>query len=209
MPERRPPSWNTAASSATASLSWSREVAVEKRLLEEEEDRLRVAEADERGAKLRITVARANRDAGEAAVREAEASYDIARAGSRVPPDVEAEDALEVAREQRIVAEHRVEQARADTARAASAREYRGKQFDRITELAKRGAVEQRLVDEEQDRFEAAREEEAAAKSAIAAARAGLDHTEAAIREAEARRDLAIAGARPPRGPGAARSPSS
>ena len=60
MPVRRPPGWNTAASRAVRIAQLVERRAVEQRLLEEEEDRLRVAEADERGAKLRITVARAH-----------------------------------------------------------------------------------------------------------------------------------------------------
>ena len=104
-------------------------------------------------------------------------------------------------------AERRVEQAEAEAVRAASRREYRGKQFDRINEFAGGVPSSSGSSNEEQDRFHAERAEEAAAKSAIAAARTGVYHAEAAVREAEARYDLAAASARNARDAEAAREP--
>ncbi len=59
--------------------------AIEHRLVEEEKDRLREAQAAERTAEAKIAVARASLDDARAAVREAEAERDIVRAESRAP----------------------------------------------------------------------------------------------------------------------------
>jgi hypothetical protein len=88
------------------------------RLLVEEEERLRGAQAAERAARLGIEVARARLATAEAAVREAQAISDVSRIGSGATPAVDAENGLEDARAERSHARNRVEQAEAEAARA-------------------------------------------------------------------------------------------
>jgi BlaR1 peptidase M56 len=107
-----------------------------------------------------------------------------------------AEARLEVARAQRKVAEALVEQAEAEAAAAVAQRKYHEKQHLRMTQLAERGAVEHRLVDEEEDRLQETQAAGRAAEAKIAVARASLDDARAAVREAEAQRDIVRAESR-------------
>jgi HlyD family secretion protein len=116
-----------------------------------------------------------------AAVEQAKAS--LVRANAAV---VQAEARVKSAAQ--IIVAKRADQEKADSdLRAATARrEYRDKQYVRISQLVERGAVEERLRDEEEDRRQAAREEEAAARSAVAAARAHVFEAEALLAQAKA-----------------------
>ena len=74
---------------------------------------------------------------------------------------------------------------------AVATREYRKKALDRITELARRNAAEQRLVDEYEDQYMASMASEHAAESGIKTAEAQIAEAKAAVGLAEA--DLATA----------------
>jgi RND family efflux transporter MFP subunit len=78
------------------------------------------------------------------------------------------------------------EKADSDLRAKTAQREYRDKQYIRISQLVARGAVEERLKDEEEDRRAAAREDEAAARSAVAAAKAHVAEAEALLAQARA-----------------------
>jgi len=74
---------------------------------------------------------------------------------------------------------------------AVATREYRKKALDRITELARRNAAEQRLVDEYEDQYMASLASEHSAQSGIQTAEAQIAEAKAAVGLAEA--DLATA----------------
>ena len=64
---------------------------------------------------------------------------------------------------------------------------FRRKQYDRMKSLySGQRAVDERLVDEHQDQWEAAREAEGAAEAAIAAAKAAVSAADAKVKQAEA-----------------------
>ncbi len=69
---------------------------------------------------------------------------------------------------------------------ATSVREYREKQYMRIEDLVKRGSVEQRLLDEEEDRRGAARASEGAAKAGVLTAKAEVAEARAELVQAKA-----------------------
>ena len=68
-------------------------------------------------------------------------------------------EGLPIAEARLELAEAQVRMAEAHAAAAAARRDYRRKQRDRIDSLVKQGSVEHRLLDEEEDRFRAARDE--------------------------------------------------
>ena len=78
------------------------------------------------------------------------------------------------------------EKAISDLRARTAARQYRDKQYVRISQLVDRGAVEERLRDEEEDRRATAHEDEAAAKSGVAAAEAHVAEARAFLAQAEA-----------------------
>ena len=181
--------------------------AVEERLLDEEMDRRGVAQAQDLAAKQGLEAARARKEGAEAAVREAQAIFDLARAGATVSPELYDDGALVRARAQREEAEHRARKAEDEAARAAALREYRVKQRDRHVELARKGAIEQRLVDEEEDRLRAAQAEERVSEARLAKARASVAVAEAEVHAAEARFKRSQAAMREAREPGVDREP--
>lgn len=77
-------------------------------------------------------------------------------------------------------------QASAEVARATAQKAFREKQYDRIGNLAKLNAIDQRLVDEKQAEMEAARGTEQAAKAAIVTAEADVAAAAAGVEEAKA-----------------------
>ncbi|MBX6313040.1 MAG: efflux RND transporter periplasmic adaptor subunit [Isosphaeraceae bacterium] len=89
--------------------------------------------------------------------------------------------------EQKVAAAH-IAQTEADVKKAASFREYRGSQLQRYIGLAKTGAVEQRLVDEAREQYDAAESAELSAKAAVQSAKAQEAAAEAKV--ATARADL-------------------
>jgi len=89
------------------------------------------------------------------------------------------------------VAEAKQKQAVSVLEEAVATREYRKKALDRITDLARRNAAEQRLVDEYQDQYMASLASEHSAQSGIQTAEAQIAEAKAAVGLAEA--DLATA----------------
>jgi RND family efflux transporter MFP subunit len=79
-----------------------------------------------------------------------------------------------------------VKRAEAGIARFTADRIYRKEQFDRISDLANRDAVEQRLVDEQRNHSDAAVAAESEAQSAVSAAKAQLAASMARVVQAEA-----------------------
>ncbi len=186
--------------------------AIEHRLVDEEVERLREAQAAERAAEAKIAVARASLDDARAAVREVEAERDIARAESRgaeAETDLKAAQArLHEARLDRVRAERKAALAEVDRAEAASKKakatvEYRTKQLERIKELVNRSAVEPRLLDEEEQRLTEARIAYREASTTVELARARLKAAEARVRavEAEAKAGATRPGPKPPPAP--------
>ena len=104
-----------------------------------------------------------------------------------------AEARLKVAQAEREVAEALVGQAEAQAEQAVASREYRRKQLLRLGQLARRKAIEQKLVDEEQDRYVSTQAAAQSAEANVAVARATLEGARATAREAEAIRDVARA----------------
>jgi HlyD family secretion protein len=78
------------------------------------------------------------------------------------------------------------EEAQARWHAATAQREYREKQFGRISDLVARRVVEERLRDEEQDRFDSAIAEEYATKSAVETAKAEVAEARAELIKANA-----------------------
>jgi HlyD family secretion protein len=116
-----------------------------------------------------------------AAVKQAEASLERANAAV-----VQAKARVTSAAQIIVAKKADQEKAESDLRAKTAQREYRDKQYVRISQLVERGAVEERLRDEEEDRRAAAREEEAAAKSGVAAAKAHVFEAEALLAQARA-----------------------
>ncbi len=160
--------------------------AIEQRLLDEQTDQLRAAQAGERATKAKIADSRAALDVAKAAVREAEALRDIARVELQDPPDAKAKDQLKKAqarlraarldraRGERNGASAEVDRAKANWEKAQANVEYRTKQLERIQDLVNRHAVEERLLDEEKDAVNKARKAEREAEAAVELARIRL-----------------------------------
>jgi RND family efflux transporter MFP subunit len=114
-----------------------------------------------------VVQAKAALDRSKTTVTQAQAMVQLAEAGVKTA----------------MAREH---QARADLQFANAKRDYRYKQLNRITDLAHREAVEQRLVDEQIDDYESAR-------AAVETAQAAIEAAQGAILEARARLDKANA----------------
>ncbi len=129
------------------------------------------------------------------AVEQAAALLQQARAKTHV---VEAR--IETTEAEKKAAETMVAQAEADLEKTTAALHYRKKQLERITKLVSDGAVEPRLLDEEQDNYESAVAAEHAAqafvltsKAQVLAAAAKVDQAKADLLEAKA--NVAVADA--------------
>jgi HlyD family secretion protein len=116
-----------------------------------------------------------------AAVEQAKASLERANAAV-----VQAKARVTSAAEMIKAKQAELEKADADFRAKVAQRVYRDKQYMRISQLVERGAVEERLKDEEEDKRAAAHEDEAAAKAAIATARAYIAEAEAMLDQAQA-----------------------
>ena len=90
-----------------------------------------------------------------------------------------------------LVAEAKKKQAESVLEEAVATRQYRKEALDRITQLARRDAAEQRLVDEYQLQYMASQASEHSAQSGIRTADAQIVQTKADVALAEA--DLATA----------------
>jgi RND family efflux transporter MFP subunit len=123
-----------------------------------------------------------------AAVEQARASLERANAAV-----VQAKARVTSAAQTIVAKKADVEKAVSDLRAKTAQREYRDKQFIRISQLVDRGAVEERLRDEEEDKRAGAHEDEAAAKSGVAAANAHVATAEALLAQAEADLKGAIA----------------
>ena len=99
---------------------------------------------------------------------------------------VQAEARVKTARADRDARAAQVETAKVDVERFSAAREYRKKQLDRIRDLAKRDAVEGRLVDEDVDQYSSSLSAEHSAQASVLTARAQLLAAEATIDAAKA-----------------------
>lgn len=122
----------------------------------------------------------------DVAVLQAEASLQHSRALA-----TQAEARVKAALAGVQAAEARRNQAVSALEEAVASRQYRKKALDRMTELARRDAVEQRLVDEAEDQYMASLASEHAAQSGIQTAEAQIAEAKAAVGLAEA--DLATA----------------
>lgn len=175
----------------------------DKRAVDEEQESVRAGLATERAARLSVEIARLRLVAAEAAIREAAAIQEAAATGSGVVPTIQAENDLDDARAEQADARYRVEHAEAEEARAEAFRLFRKKEYDRLAILAKRNAIEPRVVEEQEDRYRAALADERQAEAKVDQARASVAIAEATVRAAEARRDLARAAARLSKDPAA------
>ena len=117
----------------------------------------------------------------EALVAQAEAQLSQAEAAI-----VAAEAATRTAQARRVGVE-------AGLARAAADQQLRKAEYDRIRDLAGRGAVSEKLVDESRNQFRAAEAALAEAEAAIESARAVVEEAEANRRKAESDRIAAEA----------------
>lgn len=170
--------------------------AIERRLVDEEEDRRQVARAEERASEHRVEAARAELDKARAEVREAEGLHDIAVAEASSAPGARdamkaaqarlREARLDVARAEVLVARQDVARAEADRAGATATVNYRTRQVRRLESLVAVKAIEQRLVDQEQLKLTEALKAEQAAAAAIEQARARLEAAERRLKVVEA-----------------------
>jgi RND family efflux transporter MFP subunit len=117
----------------------------------------------------------------DVAVLQAQAALEHSRAMEK-----QAEAKVKTAEAGVKAAEARRLQATSGLERAVSYRSYRRKAFDRITALASRNAVEQQLVDEQEEQYMAAQAAEHEAQAAIATAEAQLAEAKAAVELAQA-----------------------
>lgn len=117
----------------------------------------------------------------DVAVLQAEASLQHSQAVAR-----QAEARLKSAEAGVQAAEAKRTQATCILEEAVAQRIYRGKALDRLTELARRNAVEQRLVDEQEDQYRGSIASEHAAQSGIQTADAQLAEAKAAVELAQA-----------------------
>lgn len=122
------------------------------------------------------------------AVAEAAALLEQARAQA-----LQAAARIRTAEAERETADAALDQSEADVARLVAGRELAQKQYTRIRDLAGRNAIEGRLVDEEKNRLDTALAAEKTAQLAVATARAKRSGADAALEQARADRDVAVA----------------
>jgi HlyD family secretion protein len=116
-----------------------------------------------------------------AAVDQASAGLDRLKAAVEV-----AESHIKVAKAYVVAAAAMQRKARADLQNAVAQREYRYKQLNRITDLANLNAIQQRLVDEQKDEYQAS-------LAAEQASHAGIETADAQYQEALAKQEQAEA----------------
>ncbi|MEO6810882.1 MAG: efflux RND transporter periplasmic adaptor subunit [Isosphaeraceae bacterium] len=131
----------------------------------------------------------------EKAVEVASAALELAKAQVN-----QAEAKILTAQAQQQAAAADVSQAEADVERFVASRKYREKERIRIRQLARSNAVEQKLVDEQEDQYEAAVAAEHSAeatvrtnKAKLVAAGAMVESAKADLAEAKANVDVAAA----------------
>jgi RND family efflux transporter MFP subunit len=116
-----------------------------------------------------------------AALAQAEAQAKLAKAR------------IEGAAAEQKAAEAAVQQSTADLQKLSSARVYRDKSYARIEALARRQAVQQELVDEEEEKRSSAIAAETAGQATITSARAQLASAQAKVAQAQAEAEAARA----------------
>jgi RND family efflux transporter MFP subunit len=121
-----------------------------------------------------VIQAKANLDHSKALVREAEARVKAAQSGV-------------------LAAQAAHREATSNLEKAVAQRTYRSKAFQRLSDLARRNAIEQRVVDESQDEYEAALAAEHSAQAGVETAEAKLEEARATVELAKA--DLITANA--------------
>jgi multidrug resistance efflux pump len=183
--------------------------AIGRMQVEEEEERLRMVQAEERAAKAGIAAARASLDVDKARIREAEARRDIARIESRGGGNAGAEDELkkararlrgarldrarserDVARAQLDLDEARLSQTKANVA-------CQTKVFERCMLLAGATLIRERQLQEAKLDLVDARAAVLEAEDRLETARADLFAAEAGIKAAEAEAKRDATGSRP------------
>ncbi len=117
----------------------------------------------------------------DAAVEQARAALDRAKAAVDV-----AASRVKVAKANVVASEAMKHKAHADLQDTVAKREYRFKQLNRITDLAKRNAIEQRIVDEQVDDYHSS-------QAAEQAAQAGIETADAQVLESQAKQEQAEA----------------
>jgi RND family efflux transporter MFP subunit len=115
------------------------------------------------------------------AVEQARAALEQAKAMVKV-----AEAKLSSAKSMKKAAEAMLAQRKAEVAAKTSYREYRYKQEERIRGLVQRNAVEEKLLDEAIDQYEAAVGDEKAAQAAVLTAESDVAAKQAQIEQAQA-----------------------
>jgi RND family efflux transporter MFP subunit len=100
---------------------------------------------------------------------------------------------VEGASAEQKAAEAAMQQGTAELQKLSSARGYRDKSYARIAELARRQAVEPRLVDEEEEKRTSAIAAETAGQAAVALARAQLTAAQAKVAQEQAEAEAALA----------------
>lgn len=166
-------------------------------LVDEDESLLREAQAAEREAKARTPVSRASLEAAEAAVREADAQRDVTATESNTAPDAKAENELKAARirlrearRDRIRAECKIARAEVDRAKASLEKskatvEYRSMRFERFKHLLEVKAIDQKVLDEQEQSLIEARNTAQNAEVAVGVARTGLKSAKARLKSTE------------------------
>lgn len=96
------------------------------------------------------------------------------------------EAAIQTAKADADVAETAVKQAEAEVGRAVAARTFRNKQYNRMKDLRGMKAIDERLVDEKQDEFEAATSAAEAAEAKVATTKSQVAANQAKVVEARA-----------------------
>jgi RND family efflux transporter MFP subunit len=117
----------------------------------------------------------------DVAVLQGQAALEHSRASVK-----QAEAKLKIARVGVQAAEAKVNQSKSVLEEAVAQRSYRKKALDRITALASRNAVEQQLVDEQEDQYMASQASEHSAQAGIETAEAQLSESKAAVEQADA-----------------------
>ena len=117
----------------------------------------------------------------DAAVLQANSAVDRSKAAVDV-----ARSHVKVANATVVAAEAMKHKARADLQNAVAQREYRYKQLNRITDLANRKAIEQRLVDEYTDEYHASLAAEQSAHAGIETSNANYLESLAMLEQADA-----------------------
>ena len=111
----------------------------------------------------------------DVAVIQAQASLEHARAAV-----VQAEASIMTAQATVLAAKAKQNEAKANLGKVMATRDYRKKEYERISELVERRSVEPRLKDEELDEFHSA-------EAAVLAAQAGIETAAAFLAEADAK----------------------